>query len=274
MMLVNVVSAFTRNNIGGNLAGVVLLENSISEDLMQKVAKKLNYSETVFVERLDHNLFKTRFFTPVCEVDLCGHASIAAFHTLKEKNLIADGNVIQQTLNDTLNVSISDIILMEMSKYEILDNVSKEDCASLLNINVDDIVNVPKIIKVGLADVMVIVKDIDILNKIEINKQAMIDYSNKINVTGFHVASIKDNQYYVRNFAPACGIDEESATGTSNASMYIYLMNKGYIQGNETISFYQGDTMNNPSLIMVTLKDDTLLVGGSAYITKEIDIEL
>ncbi|MDR1782213.1 MAG: PhzF family phenazine biosynthesis protein, partial [Bacilli bacterium] len=89
---------------------------------------------------------------------------------------------------------------------------------------------------------------------------------------GFHVLTLDNNKYYVRNFGPSCGIDEESATGTANGGMYEYLESKGYIKGDEEIFFYQGDNMNLVSRIDVKKIDNVIYVGGKASLNKEFDI--
>ena len=266
------VSAFTRENQGGNLAGVVIMDNLLSEEEMQAIAAKNGYSETAFVEIFEDNIFNVRFFTVSTEVDLCGHATIATFHVLKQTNHITKEEAYQYTKAGKLKVICNDNILMEMSKPVLYDDLNKDECALLLGINKDDIINIPKIVEVGIADAMVIVKDKETLNKININREAMITFSNNHNITGFHVCTIDNGKYYVRNFGPACGIDEESATGTANGSMFVYLQSKGYIKGDEQISFLQGDGMDLPSEIVVKQIAETIWVGGKATIIKEIEI--
>lgn len=80
------VDAFTEKPLSGNPAGVVLDADGLSEEEMQAIAREVNASETVFVLRpsLPAADFRTRFFSPVREVDLCGHATIAAFYLLGE----------------------------------------------------------------------------------------------------------------------------------------------------------------------------------------------
>lgn len=79
-----IIDAFTNKPFGGNPAAVCLLEESISSEQMQKIAMEMNLSETAFVERTDESdLFSLRWFTPILEIDLCGHATLAsAFHML------------------------------------------------------------------------------------------------------------------------------------------------------------------------------------------------
>ena len=75
-----IVDAFTSEPFGGNPAGVVLLDGDFPSDrLMQQIAAEFRYSETVFVQQQGCNEFTMRYFTPAGEVDLCGHATVAAF---------------------------------------------------------------------------------------------------------------------------------------------------------------------------------------------------
>ncbi|MGI8514616.1 MAG: PhzF family phenazine biosynthesis protein [Acidimicrobiia bacterium] len=83
MTQIYVVDAFSDAPFRGNPAGVVLLESAVPDAWMQSVAAELRHSETAFVGRLEKNGIRTlRWFTPVAEVELCGHATIASAHVL------------------------------------------------------------------------------------------------------------------------------------------------------------------------------------------------
>src|SRR3954465_5424742 len=70
------VDAFSSRTFGGNPAGVCVLENWLCDDLLQRIAAENNQAETAFCTReVDH--YHLRWFTPVLEVDLCGHATLA-----------------------------------------------------------------------------------------------------------------------------------------------------------------------------------------------------
>ncbi|MDL2211863.1 PhzF family phenazine biosynthesis protein [Erysipelotrichaceae bacterium OttesenSCG-928-M19] len=267
------VSAFTKDGAGGNLAGVVVMDNLLSDSDKQAIAKKYGYSETAFIEVFEDNNFNVSFFTPTEEVDLCGHATIATFHVLKENGYINKEVAYQYTKAGKLKVLCNEKnVLMEMSKPIIHEDLDKVECAEILGIESEKIVNIPKKIAVGLPDAMVIVNSNETLKNLKVDFSRMIAYSNKHQMTGFHVCSIEKNKYYTRNFGPAVGIDEESATGTASGSMYVYLQNKGYIKGNEEIHFLQGDIMDLPSEIVVKLEDETIWVGGQATIIKQLSI--
>jgi len=75
------VDAFTTQLFGGNPAAVVLLEDWLPDPVMQSIALENNLSETAFVV-LREDEFPLRWFTPTIEVDLCGHATLAAGHVL------------------------------------------------------------------------------------------------------------------------------------------------------------------------------------------------
>jgi predicted PhzF superfamily epimerase YddE/YHI9 len=77
-----VVDAFTDRAFAGNPAGVVLLDGPAEDRWMQAVAAEMKHAETAFV-RVDHDgPLPLRWFTPVAEVDLCGHATLATAHVL------------------------------------------------------------------------------------------------------------------------------------------------------------------------------------------------
>ena len=80
------IDSFTREPFRGNPAAVCLLDRPADVGWMQAVAAEMNLSETAFVERRDGagGGFGLRWFTPVLEADLCGHATLAAAHALWE----------------------------------------------------------------------------------------------------------------------------------------------------------------------------------------------
>ena len=108
---VHLVNSFTRNNTGGNPAGVVLNPPKLSDAQKITIARQVGFSETAFVysgesagEETD---FKVDFFTPESEVDFCGHATLAVFFTLFSLNQLAAGTYSQKTKAGILNVTVS-----------------------------------------------------------------------------------------------------------------------------------------------------------------------
>ena len=78
------IDAFTDHPFAGNPAGVCLLDAPAPASWMQKVAHEVGASETAFVIGCEAEQPRLRWFTPTDEVDLCGHATLAAAHALRE----------------------------------------------------------------------------------------------------------------------------------------------------------------------------------------------
>lgn len=75
------IDAFSARVFEGNPAAVVPLDSWLKDSILQAIAGENNLSETAFFVPADKG-FHLRWFTPVCEVDLCGHATLVAAHVL------------------------------------------------------------------------------------------------------------------------------------------------------------------------------------------------
>lgn len=244
------VSSFTLEGQGGNLAGVKLLKDdeSLSDSFMQQIAQKLNYSETVFVKRLNEKEFQLRYFTPLAEVLLCGHATIAAFSLLHQLHQLGTGNYFIQTKAGRLAISILDdaTIFMEQSLpihySEPLDN---ELIAKSLGIDSADIASEfpVGIVSTGLKDLIIPVKNTAILHNLVPDFNTISTMSKKLAIIGYHVFAVNEDwqqPIQCRNFAPFVGINEEYATGTSNGALACYLFKNNHLKGNQKYVFLQG----------------------------------
>ena len=268
-----IVDAFTEHLFGGNTAGVVLLEGADfpNEGLMQAIAAELRYSETAFVRHKGGNRWHVRYFTPKGEVDLCGHATIATFALLHHLGL-ADGPCSLRTLAGELEVTAGQHVMMQMATPHIIDTI--EDVTSIYKA-----LGTPhyqptlpvQVVSTGLPDLMIQVSSVEVLNTLQPDMEAVAEISQQNNTLSFHVFAIADDGYsaHVRDFAPACGIPEESATGTANAALTHYLAAHGVIAtGNHR--FLQGEAMGRPSVVETHLGEDGgIRVGGSAAIVAE-----
>ena len=102
------VDAFTSNIFEGNPAAVCPLKEWIDEGIMQNIAQENNLSETAFFVRRDND-FEIRWFTPVTELDLAGHPTLACAHViLKELKINLVEIIFKTKIKDTLNVTHKD----------------------------------------------------------------------------------------------------------------------------------------------------------------------
>ena len=88
------VDSFTKKAFKGNPAGVMILKEDLEDALMQNIAMEMNLSETAFVN-ISETPFSIRFFTPTSEIELCGHATLAAAHLLYDNKTIAENERIE-----------------------------------------------------------------------------------------------------------------------------------------------------------------------------------
>ena len=297
---VYIVNAFTHNDMGGNKAGVVIDCDNLSSNDMAAIAKEVNLSETAFVIKskcADYD-YEVRFFTPSTEVDLCGHATIATFYTLAKLGFIKPNTnpvkLKQKTLAGILDIEVYfdedkvSYVLMTQTNpnfYSYIDDekelcdilgISKEDAG------IEEYQLKPMIISTGLKDIMFPVKSLDALKRITPDFQALKEYTDKLNLVGLHAFSLEaenpESSVATRNFGPSVGIDEESATGTSNGALCAYIMKHNILDFKDTltISCEQGYYMNNPSEIIckgqAVHNDYIIKVGGVGSIEKTIEV--
>ena len=278
-MKLYIVDAFTEELFGGNPAGVVILPEGgkfPSDDTMLKIAAELRYSETAFVlpldeeQSLDYAQFKIRYFTPTAEVDLCGHATIAAFQALQSEGLVGyDVDYRVETLAGDIKVRIDEgIVMMGMADAKLIKTISDPlDVDKLYDImggEYDTSLGLfPAIISTGLPDIMMPVANVDELNALAPKMDALSDLSRAYGVTGVHAFAIanKDKDEFAdvvvhaRNFAPLYGIDEEAATGTANGALTYYLKINGVIDIPATCKVIQGESLGRPSVIMTNIQN-------------------
>ncbi len=100
------VDAFTDQVFTGNPAAVFVLDKTLSDELMIKIAGEMNLAETVFVvmgESVD-----IRWFKPTGEVDLCGHGTLAAAHVLWQEGFVQSKSVVLHSKSGPLTVRKAD----------------------------------------------------------------------------------------------------------------------------------------------------------------------
>lgn len=81
-----IVDSFTDTPFKGNPAGVCLLDQALSENEMQSIAKELGLSETAFVISESRGLYSIRYFSPKMEIPLCGHATLASAKVILDQS--------------------------------------------------------------------------------------------------------------------------------------------------------------------------------------------
>src|SRR5699024_9293767 len=294
LMEVNIyqVDVFTESTFQGNSAGVVPYAKGLDEKDMQRIANEMNLCETAFIIPIDKNKFETRFFTPCCEIELCGHATIGSFYTLGKMNYISPiengrKKVIQKTKVGELPVELFytdgniDKVFMEQKNPDSLGRIDNlTELLYALNIKEEDIgigekFVYPEIISTGVLDLILPLKEKKTLDNLMVDFRKVSKISEKLKITGihvFHLPNANSDRVYARNFAPFVGINEEAATGTSNGALMYFLKKNKLINSNE-IKAIQGEVLGRPSVLYCEIgeknNDFIVKVGGKARIVLE-----
>lgn len=274
---VYVASAFSKDDMGGNRAGVVLAGPDLNEEEKTGIAYQLGYPETAFVSESGRADLKLEYFTPTGEVPLCGHATVGTFVVLRHLHMLDKPCYTIETKSGILRVTAGEdgLILMEQNAprfYETLDKVDLQRCFCP-DIIADDMP--VQIVSTGLKDILVPISSPAALGDMIPDFAEVSRLSREKDCVGVHAFSLEREAgeggltAVCRNFAPLYGIKEESATGTSNCALACYLYRYGLKQPGYV--FEQGRNLNSISRIYVRVEggDDAVSgvsVGGYGYV--------
>jgi PhzF family phenazine biosynthesis protein len=268
---VHIVNAFTADGRNGNPAGVMLGADGLDDQAMLRIAAEVGLSETAFVSSSMQADKKVRFFTPTVEEPLCGHATIATWSLLHQLGEVAAGMHTQETGAGVLQVEIQDdgLVFMEQAPASFFEEIEPTDIANLLGVTAEDFNFVlrPQIVSTGIRDLLVPLLDKATLAQLRPNLDDIAEFSERHEISGFHVFALLNDAKSVaaaRNFAPADGIPEECATGTSNGALLCLLKHKDLLPERPTYRIEQGESMGRLSYIYGTFKEERVWIGGEA----------
>jgi PhzF family phenazine biosynthesis protein len=273
---IDLVKAFTKNAEQGNPAGVVLDANNLNSEKMLEISLKLGFSESVFV--LDSTVadFKFRFFSPSQEVDLCGHATIAACYDLIKNNLIKMNEAdLAKNVSIETNVGVilvecfkDGLIMMIQKKSEVIEySHDKKRIAEALGIEEEQIEDWPiQTVSTGTAKLMIPIKSLKSLFEINCDFEKIIEYCKNSGARGFYVFTTEtideNNDFHARQFNPLAGINEDPITGVAAGSLGAYLQMNELSEKKEFV-VEQGNVMNQAGKIFVEV-ENKIKVGGYA----------
>ena len=202
------IDAFTDKVFGGNPAAVIPLPNWLDDETLQHIATENNLSETAFFVK-NQDVFELRWFTPVAEVNLCGHATLAAAFVLFEELKHPEDSIRFSTKSGLLEVHKKE---KSIELNFPVDSLEKGDVANYSNL----FNKKPKEAWKGKEDVLLVFQDED-------EVQQLIPNLAKIATTPCRgvVASAKGNQvdFVSRFFTPQLGINEDPVTGSAHTSL-------------------------------------------------------
>ena len=254
------VDAFTENVFKGNPAGVIF--SDLNDDiLMLLIAFENNLSESSFVSKKNNEYF-IRWFTPYCEVDLCGHATLASgyiyFNYINKdaKKFIVNSKsgYLEVTKNndDMFSMNFPVDSINELTNYlsEIDDFLGQK----------------PNKIYKGKVDYLCIFDDESDVANLKPN----FSYAKYIKSRGI-IASAKSTEYdfVSRCFFPQTGVDEDPVTGSAHTTLTPYW--SGIYKKSDLIA---KQISKRGGILKCKLVDDRVIISGKAVLFLEGEIIL
>lgn len=267
------INAFTNNPFEGNAAAVIF-GDELTEHQMQLIAAQTSYSETAFLSSSSKADFKLRWFTPLQEVDLCGHATIASLHFLSEKrNTKKIDSISFETRSGILNCSVDNHdYSMQMPVYPVTELTEfRDELINAYKIPKNIIDSDTPILTLSNNYVFIKIKSYDKLisyiPKIDLNHEIIKKYSD-VSVYTTEVLEQK-NTAHQRFFAPGIGIHEDPVTGSAAAYLALVLLKSGFISEEllkKNITIEQGDHLGRRGRVKVSFNKDKqeLFIKGNA----------
>ncbi|XP_028550309.1 uncharacterized protein LOC110092449 [Dendrobium catenatum] len=283
-----VVDAFTDTPFKGNPAAVCFLEEGegVDDDWMQAVAKEFNLSETAFLKRFttagppasNSTCFHLRWFTPVAEVDLCGHATLASAHFLLTSGIteahtlefLTRSGILKATKLDLLkenNLSRpcndgGESFLIELN-FPLIEaiNVNSAEIPSIPNtLNGLSIVNIQKGNEDG-GDIIVELSSGEDVTNLKPNFDELCKCAGRGVIVTAPAPPGSDFDFFSRFFCPKFGINEDPVTGSAHCLLAPYWSKK---LGKQNLMAYQASPRGGILKLQLDEPNQRVLIRGEA----------
>jgi trans-2,3-dihydro-3-hydroxyanthranilate isomerase len=259
------LDVFTTTRFEGNPLAVFTDGDGLSDDAMQAIAREMNLSETVFVQKPsdDRALARLRIFTTREELKLAGHPVIGTWFLLAELGVVPaqEGGVhiLQQTGAGVLPVEIRfrdgrpQRVTMTQKEAQFKPlKVKKAALAKALGLALRDFDTTlePMCVSTGVFNLMVPLRNRAALGKIEMNMSELRRLLGKNATMAYCFALGNNNTVFSRGMLP-WELYEDAATGSAAGSLGAYLVKNGELNTGHTLSILQGSEMGRPSHIEI-----------------------
>lgn len=252
-----VVDAFTDRAFAGNPAAVLVMDAAAPAAWMQSLAAEFNLSETAFlVPTGESDVWQLRWFTPVVEVDLCGHATLASAHVLFESGL-ADEVVAFDTRSGRLSVARDgDGYAMRFPATAMRSVDSERDAIGRqLGAAPDELLLGPNYFAVygSQAELAALKPDFNALAGLPERRGVICTAPGEAG-SGLDFVS--------RYFVPSCGINEDPVTGSAHCALAPYWARR---LGKDSLRAQQISARGGDLLLRVD--GDVVVIAGQAVTT-------
>lgn len=207
------VDAFAEQVFSGNPAAVCPLDNWLKDDLLQKIAMENNLSETAFYVQQE-NEFTIRWFTPTVEVDLCGHATLAAAFVLFNYENYSEKIIhFHSPRSGVLSVARNESMLtLNFPTDQLEEVVISSEILNCFDIRASSVYK-------GKSDYLFVFNNEDEI----LNLKPSLNEISKLDARGAIVTAKGNSVDFVsRFFAPQAGVNEDPVTGSAHTTLTPY----------------------------------------------------
>ncbi|MDX1995302.1 MAG: PhzF family phenazine biosynthesis protein [bacterium] len=277
------VDVFTDVAFGGNQLAVFTEPGDLPAETMQKIARELNLSETVFVlpPQDAANHFHLRIFTPGMELPFAGHPTVGTGFVLHRLGKTADTQLRLEEGVGVIEVGIQPQpggkVLVTMQQPVPQFGTIYEDRATLaavLSLSPDDLIDsLPaQVVSSGVPFLFIPVKGLREIGRsrvrLDLWEQHVRDFAAPHLFVFTPEVERSGSTVHSRMFAPAMGIAEDPATGGASGPLGAYLVRYGLAraasEGVYTIVSEQGLEMGRPSFIQITIQGTPDQITGAS----------
>ncbi|MGH9682344.1 MAG: PhzF family phenazine biosynthesis protein [Candidatus Acidiferrales bacterium] len=264
------LDVFTSKKFAGNPLAVITDGDGLSPATMQSIAREMNLSETVFVQRPTNNraLARLRIFTTTAELPLAGHPVIGTWFLLAELGVVpaSEGSVhiLQQTGAGILPVEFTfhdgrpQLVTMTQKPAKFLAaRLNRAALAAALGLKASDFDPILPLefVSTGIPNLMLPLRSRNILTKIQVNPRALAQALSRGGTMAYCFAPGGRGKIFARGMLP-WGIVEDPATGSAAGSLGTYLVRHERLRPQETLIIMQGVEMKRPSEIRVEVTEE------------------
>ncbi len=273
---VQLVKAFSKDKNLGNPAGVVHDANMLNDKQMLTIARTLGFSESSFIQKSDKADYKVRFFAAKQEVDFCGHATVAAFHSLVKQKTIILGNQETVTISQETKAGIFPVTCHKDGKIMMTQSnpafgnieTNRQFVAKLLSLDEKELGELPlQVVATAVPKLIIPVTSLAVLSKIKPDLEGISEYTLTNEAKGFYIFTSETPSgkadFATRFFNPLIGIDEDPATGVAAGPLGCYADKYIFKGSKKQFVIEQGFDMGMGSTIYVDVESG-ILVGGYA----------
>jgi trans-2,3-dihydro-3-hydroxyanthranilate isomerase len=233
------VDAFTTTPLHGNACAVVLDARDLDDARMLAIAREMNLSETAYVfPGGDGADFSVRYFTPIGEIPLAGHPTIATTHALRETGRIPAerDDVLLRMPAGVIPVRIvrtGSAIAYAMSQPPPTFGATykRGKIAKALGIGKDDLhpAALPQVVSTGTPQLMIALASLDVLDRLKVDRHALFPAEREY--FSVHVFARADDGFalHARHFADFGDVAEDPFTGSATGGMAGYVARYGIV---------------------------------------------